>query len=201
MDKPNRRAILTGALIGGAVPAVAAVATGKANGIFDNRPILAMIAYPGMFPLDLVGPEAVFSGMGTHKVEIIWKDKEPVKSDSGLAIMPTMTFAEAPKKIDILFVPGGALGTVKCMQDKEVIEFLQSRAKDASLVTSAVSYTHLDVYKRQDICEAAKISTPVLYIYYASKELLVMDILSEFLEQFMVKKGDATGFDLSLIHI
>ncbi len=136
MEKPNRRTILTGALIAGSIPAVAAVATGKANGIFDNRPTLAMIAYPGMFPLDLVGPEAVFSGMGTHKVEIIWKDKNPVKSDSGLAIVPTMTFEEAPKKIDILFVPGGALGTVKCMQDKDVIDFLQSRAKDASLVTS-----------------------------------------------------------------
>ncbi len=103
-----------------------------------SKPLLAMIAYPGMFPLDLVGPEAVFSAMGTHKVALVWKSLEPVRSVSGLAILPTMTFeqADAAGPIDILFVPGGTLGTLACMEDPAVLAFLGRHAPGARHVTS-----------------------------------------------------------------
>ncbi len=86
---------------------------------------------------------------------------------------------------------------VELEQKKDTTKRKGERTRDRiRLVTiellNSIGYRELKV---SDICDAAKISTPVLYIYYASKEILVMDILSEFLEQFMVKKGDATGFD------
>lgn len=102
----------------------------------DKRPLLAMLAYPGMFPLDLVAPEAVFSGMRTHRIAIVWKDLGILRADSGLGIAPTMTFADAPADVDILFVPGGALGTLRVMEDPAVLDFLASRAPKARYVTS-----------------------------------------------------------------
>lgn len=133
----SRRDLINGATIGAiAISTNAGVKEMASANIFDNRPILAMLCYPGMFPMDLVGPEGVFSGMGTHRVALVWKDKNIVKSDSGLGIAPNMTFAEAPENIDIIFIPGGALGTLKCMEDKEVIDFVSSRAKNAKYITS-----------------------------------------------------------------
>ena len=132
----DRRGLLTGTLVATSA-AVAIASSEKArSAIFDRRPVLAMIAYPGMFPLDLVGPLSVFALMGTHKVEIVWKNKENVRADTGLVIVPTMTFDEAPKDIDILFVPGGGMGTVEAMKDPAVLSFLTSRAEKASFITS-----------------------------------------------------------------
>lgn len=137
----NRRDMLSTAFGAGALTMfgdrlLAEEARRPNDGLPDERPVLAMIAYPGMFPLDLVAPEAVFSGMRTHRVALVWKDLGLVRSDSGLGIAPTMTFAEAPAEIDILFVPGGAFGTLRCMEDPAVLDFLASRAPKARYVTS-----------------------------------------------------------------
>jgi cyclohexyl-isocyanide hydratase len=74
--------------------------------------------------------------MGTHKIELVAKSLDVVRSDSGLGILPTMTIAAAPATVDILFVPGGALGTLRCMEDDEVLTFLRTRAPTARYVTS-----------------------------------------------------------------
>lgn len=68
------------------------------------------------------------------RVELVWKSKETVTSDSGIPIVPTMTFADCPADPDILFVGGGTKGTWALMNDPAVIGFLQS-AK-AKLITS-----------------------------------------------------------------
>lgn len=132
----RREAIMAMGAAGLAIPGATEAAPQSADPA--ARPLLAMIAYPGMFPLDLVGPEAVFSGMGTHRVALVWKSKEPVRSVSGFGIVPTMTFEEAAAagKVDILFVPGGTIGTLDCMEDPVVQGFLKRHAPTASLVTS-----------------------------------------------------------------
>lgn len=94
---------------------------------------LAMVMYPGMFPLDLVGPHAVLSGaIETH---LVWKDRNTVLA-SGIPFTATTTFAECPKDIDMLFVPGGTRGTLAAMQDEEVLTFLAERAPTATYITS-----------------------------------------------------------------
>ncbi len=45
--------------------------------------------------------------------------------------------------------------------------------------------------KLTDICKRAKISPPVLYLYFESKEALVHEILVEFLQEFMNRAGSA----------
>ncbi len=97
---------------------------------------IGMLLYPGMTLLDLAGPQ---SALGMHgRTHLFWKTLNPVMTDSGVAIVPTATFADAPRRLDVLFVPGG-FGTVDAMKDEAVIAFLAERGRDARYVTSVCS--------------------------------------------------------------
>ena len=97
---------------------------------------IGMLLYPGMTLLDLAGPQ---SALGMHgRTHLFWKTLDPVMTDSGVAIVPTATFADAPGRLDVLFVPGG-FGTVDAMKDEAVIAFLAERGRDARYVTSVCS--------------------------------------------------------------
>jgi cyclohexyl-isocyanide hydratase len=95
-----------------------------------------MLAYPGMFSLDLVGPHAFLSGLMNVEVHLLWKTKEPVMAAGKLSLLPTTTLAECPKQLDVLFVPGGLPGTVDMMRDESVLGFLADRGSRARYVTS-----------------------------------------------------------------
>ena len=55
-----------------------------------------------------------------------------------MTILPTQTFDECPT-LDVLCVPGGAMGVVKIMQDSEVLEFLRQQGKIVKYITSVCS--------------------------------------------------------------
>jgi cyclohexyl-isocyanide hydratase len=67
-------------------------------------------------------------------VHLLSTTLEPVKSDGGLVLQPTMTLAECPA-LDVLFVPGGA-GVVAVMEDAAVLDFLAQQGATAYYVTS-----------------------------------------------------------------
>lgn len=91
--------------------------------------------FPGMTQLDMTGPHQVFSMMPDTRVLLLWKTLEPVTSNEGMTILPTTTFNDCPS-LDVLCVPGGAIGQVEMMQDTEVLEFLRQQGKTAKYVTS-----------------------------------------------------------------
>ena len=93
----------------------------------------AMLAYPGLTLLDLVGPQAAWGFHGQSF--IVWETMEPVLADTGVAILPTHTFETCPTDVDILFVPGG-FGTWAAMGHEGALQFLQERAETARYVTS-----------------------------------------------------------------
>lgn len=100
---------------------------------------IAMLIYPGMTALDLIGPQQVFGYlMGAH-VHLVAETKDLVVSDTGVAIQPSKTFADCPDPVDILFVPGGGKATVALMNDDETLGFLAGCGKTAKLVTSVCS--------------------------------------------------------------
>jgi cyclohexyl-isocyanide hydratase len=105
-----------------------------AKAMVKDKPVIALLAYPGMFALDLVAPLAVFGSMGTHKVVVVGKTKDIISV--GVDIRPHITLDEVPMDLDVLFVPGGALGTLVAMEDPAILGFLQSRAPRAKYVTS-----------------------------------------------------------------
>ena len=97
---------------------------------------VAMLIYPQMTALDLVGPAQIFSAMGNIEIHYVWKTHEPIKTDAGLLITPTKTFAECPRDLILLFAPGGTRGTIQCMTDPKVLDFFADRGKRAQYVTS-----------------------------------------------------------------
>lgn len=96
---------------------------------------VAMLVHPQMVALDLIGPQTFFKLMRAD-VHLVWKEKTAVMTEIGLPIMPTHTFDECPKDVDVLFVPGGLEGSIAVMDDPTVIGFLADRGARARYVTS-----------------------------------------------------------------
>lgn len=97
--------------------------------------IVGMLLFPNLTQLDLTGPYEVFSRLPGATLHLLWKDLSPVRSDKGLALLPTTTLAQAPARFDVLFVPGGA-GQIELMDDEPVLAFLRDRGETARYVTS-----------------------------------------------------------------
>ena len=97
---------------------------------------IGMLLYPGLTLLDLIGPQTVFSWFS--RIHLVWKTKDLIYSDTGIAIQPTSTFETCPRELDILFVPGG-FGQQQLMNDAEVLAFLADRASSSKYITSVCS--------------------------------------------------------------
>jgi cyclohexyl-isocyanide hydratase len=97
---------------------------------------IGMLVFPGMTILDLIGPQQFFAVAPGRTTQLLWKTRDPVVSDSGVPILPTATFEEAPQELEILFVPGGFQGTGATIEDPDVLAFVASRGERATYVTS-----------------------------------------------------------------
>jgi len=97
---------------------------------------IGMVIYPRLTLLDLIGPQ---TALGMHGItHLVAERLEPVVSDSGIALIPTTTYEECPRDLDVLFVPGGE-GTADAMEDATLLAFLRNRAETARYVTSVCS--------------------------------------------------------------
>lgn len=103
----------------------------------DGSEQVALLLYPGLTALDLVGPHYMLASMLGATVHLVAGDASaPVPSDLGLAIQPTTDFAGCPADLDVLLVPGGTKGTLAAMADAATIGFVADRAARAQWVTS-----------------------------------------------------------------
>jgi len=50
--------------------------------------------------------------------------------------MPSTPFADCPTSLDVLVVPGGLDGSLKMMDDQDVLDFLADRGRTTRYVTS-----------------------------------------------------------------
>jgi cyclohexyl-isocyanide hydratase len=99
---------------------------------------IAMLVYPEMTILDLVGPYYFLSLIGGAKIHLVTTqpDLSPVISDTGMGIQPTKTMADCPRDLTLLFVPGGSGGNLRTARDGATIAFLRDRASRAKYITS-----------------------------------------------------------------
>jgi cyclohexyl-isocyanide hydratase len=95
---------------------------------------IGFLLFPNVTQLDLTGPAQVLSRVPGARVHLVWKAIEPVMTDVGFTINPTVTYADCPR-LDVLCVPGG-LGVVEQMTDPVTISFLRQQAATARFVTS-----------------------------------------------------------------
>lgn len=95
---------------------------------------IGFLVFPNLQQLDLTGPYEIFATAPETTLHLIWKDRAPVTSTTGISFTPTTTFAECPA-LDVFCVPGG-LGVNPLMQDADVLGFLRRQAETARYVTS-----------------------------------------------------------------
>jgi cyclohexyl-isocyanide hydratase len=147
---------------------------------------IVMLAYPDMTPLDLMGPLQTWSMWPGTTIQVVWKSLDPVPTDTGMAIMPTHTLADAEPEPDILFVGGGTGGTFRIMEDPEIIEFLQTTGAKAKWITS--------------VCTGALVLgvAGLLKGYKATTHWAAVDMLSAYGAQhcegrYVIDRNRATG--------
>jgi len=88
-----------------------------------------------MILLDLAGPMTAFNIMPAD-IHLVAKTMAPIATDVGIPLMPTVTLAQCPANVDILFVPGGLARTTAAMNDAETVEFARDCGTRAHFVTS-----------------------------------------------------------------
>ena len=102
---------------------------------------VAILAYPQVQSLDITGPLEVFAGAQRliaaesrdargYEIRIISRDEAPLRTSSGMQIVPHGILSDAPQPLDTLIVAGGA-GCEQAAADPVLIEWLARNARTA----------------------------------------------------------------------
>jgi transcriptional regulator GlxA family with amidase domain len=116
---------------------------------------VVILAFPGVQPLDVVGPAEVFSSadaivagqggaLGTaYSVEVVAKDAGPIMTrTSGYGLAPLKSTAQCRGPIDTLIVAGG-WGVQQAVEDVALVRWIRSAARRSRRVSSVCSGTFL----------------------------------------------------------
>jgi cyclohexyl-isocyanide hydratase len=98
---------------------------------------IGLLVFPRLTQLDLTGPFEAFARIPDATVHLVAKTMDPITSDVGLILTPTITLAECPD-LDVVCVPGGP-GINDLLADDEVLDFLRRQAAQAKWVTAVCS--------------------------------------------------------------
>ena len=95
---------------------------------------IGMLIFPNMTQLDMTGPYEVLARTPNSTVDLVARTLDPVKTDRGMKIVPTVTYGTCPT-LDVIMVPGGP-GQQDLMEDEAALSFLRRQAAGAKYVTS-----------------------------------------------------------------
>ena len=95
---------------------------------------IGMLIFPRLTQLDMTGPYEVLARLPNTVVDLVARSLEPVTTDRGMQIVPTVTYADCPP-LDVVMVPGGP-GQQDLMEDETALDFLRKQAATAKYVTS-----------------------------------------------------------------
>ncbi|HEY5700450.1 MAG TPA: DJ-1/PfpI family protein [Acidimicrobiales bacterium] len=105
----------------------------------DDRKQIALVLYPGLTPLDLIGPLQALSALpridDSFDVMVVAESKDVVASDSIVALGPSHTFDEAPAPFAIV-VPGGGEPTLRAAGHHPLLDYVRQAADTAEVVMS-----------------------------------------------------------------
>ncbi|MEU6511274.1 DJ-1/PfpI family protein [Streptomyces sp. NPDC046942] len=100
---------------------------------------IAFVQYPGLTPLDIVGPLQVFSVLAQlvpgYTTVVVGERIEPMATDTPLSLVPSHTFETMPDP-HVLIVPGGTVPTVAAMADENLLDKLRTAAARSEIVGS-----------------------------------------------------------------
>jgi len=95
---------------------------------------IGMLIFPRLTQLDMTGPYEVLARLPDTKVELVARTLDPVTTDRGMQIVPSVTCDTCPP-LDVVMVPGGP-GQQDLMEDEVALAFLRKQAATAKYVTS-----------------------------------------------------------------
>jgi transcriptional regulator GlxA family with amidase domain len=99
---------------------------------------IAVVVYPGVSALELVGTVSVLGGLGLEtgfRTVTVAGNREPVDTNTAMKLVPDSTFEEISQPFGIL-IPGGGLRTIQAMGDENILRYVSSAAQGAQLVAS-----------------------------------------------------------------
>ncbi len=108
--------------------------------------LVQLLVFPGMQPLDLVGPHEVFDGANRwleanrpqaerYELELVGPTEGPVAGESGLLLMAGTALDAARPDPHTLMIPGG-YGILELRHDVDVVAWCRGAAAAAKRVTS-----------------------------------------------------------------
>jgi transcriptional regulator GlxA family with amidase domain len=114
---------------------------------------IAILLYPGVQSLDVTGPLEVFSAAGQllaatgsadpgYQLVTIARSPRPVRSSSGLQLIPDATLPRSAARIDTLIVPGGN-GREQAAADQTLTRWLARAPRSARRVASVCTGSFL----------------------------------------------------------
>lgn len=95
---------------------------------------IGMLIFPRLTQLDMTGPYEVLARLPNTTVDLIARTLDPVTTDRGMQIVPTVTYDTCPA-LDVIMVPGGP-GQQDLMEDEAALGFLRKQAASAKYVAS-----------------------------------------------------------------
>ncbi len=100
-----------------------------------TRPVsVGCLIFPEIDQIDFTGPFEVLSRMPHTTIQILGKERAPVRDVQGLRLMPDVSIKEAGS-LDVLVVPGG-YGQQALMHDQEVLALIRKQAEAERLLFS-----------------------------------------------------------------
>ena len=100
----------------------------------SSQRLIGMLIFPRLTQLDMTGPYEVLARLPNTAIHLVAHQMDPVTTDRGMMIVPTVTYANCPQ-LDVVMVPGGP-GQQDLMEDAVVLAFLRKQAGEAKYVTS-----------------------------------------------------------------
>jgi transcriptional regulator GlxA family with amidase domain len=107
---------------------------------------IAILAFPEVQSLDVTGPLEVFAGAQTlievtgqadrgYEVLVLARDSAPLRTSSGLQVIPHGGFSETPQRLDTLIVAGG-YGSHAASKDPATLKWIVNTSKRARRTAS-----------------------------------------------------------------
>jgi transcriptional regulator GlxA family with amidase domain len=192
--KLSRRELGLGLIASGAAAWIKPVA--QAQPVPPAGRTIALLLFPELTLLDLVGPLQVLKNLpAPYQTVVVGERLEPMLTDTGLALTPQQTFADAPRPFAIV-VPGGP-GSVASMANTAIQDYLRSAAPQAEIVGSVC--TGGLVLAATGLLEGRRATTHWAYAAELGK-LGARYVRERFVEdgKFITSAGVSAGIDMAL---
>jgi transcriptional regulator GlxA family with amidase domain len=161
---------------------------------------VAFLLYPGLTPLDMIGPLQLLNGLGmadpSFRVTVVGERVEAMDTDVPVKLLPEKTFDQVPDPY-LLVVPGGGIGTLKAMGNQAIRDYVVAAAETAHTVASVC--TGALILGAAGLLEGRKATTHWAYARFLER-LGAHYLPQRWVEdgKFLCSAGVSAGIDMAL---